>query len=206
MRQIDIIRHAETAANAEGVFRGRNNVGLSDNGVQQAREVAGLYRETALDYVFSAPVRRAMQTAQLAFPSHKIISEELINNLDFGKWAGRPKKEVKEQEPENWHLWVTTPEKLRFPEGESLGDVYKRVTEFLEKLARLEFERLVVVSNRSVIKVLLAAVAGVTENYYWRFHMDNGSVTTLIHDPARGFTITKLNYTEHLTRYVFEWN
>ena len=152
-----------------------------------------------------SPLTRAQQTATAAFPEHEVVREPLINNLDVGAWTGRIKTEIEREEPERWHAWAISPESLRFPGGESLDDVRDRVREFVGRISRGSHESLAVVSHRSVIKVLLAEVLGIPENYFWRFHLDNCSVSTLLHHPDRGYTLAELNHTAHLRDFVFEW-
>ena len=161
MKRIYLIRHGETAANKEGVFRGRCDVDLSALGFEQAGDLAGYFEDIAIDYIFSSPQKRAIQTAESAFPGREITPEELVDNLDHGDWTGVPKARIQKEDPKSWHLWTTEPEKLTLPGGESVRDVYVRAGRFLDKLAGLPFEAAAVVSHRSEIKSIIAAALGV---------------------------------------------
>lgn len=205
MKTIYLVRHGETKANREEIFRGRNEIPLGENGREQARTLVKYFEEIAIDKVYSSPLTRAMQTAAIGFPAEEILPSEGINNLDLGSWTGVKKEEIREKDPVSWQLWASEPEKLHFPGGETLGDVYARVSGFLRELDKESFEKAVVVTHRSVIKVLLAAAIGLRTNYYWRFHIDNASVSTLILDPSRGYTLVGLNDTRHLKDFVVEW-
>ena len=44
------------------------------------------------------------------------------------------------------------------------------------------------------------------EGYFWRFHLENASVSLLIHTGDRGFTLAGLNDTRHLKDFFFEWS
>ncbi len=206
MKRIYLIRHGESLGNKEGVFRGRNADPLAENGYIQARDVAGYFDKIKVDKVFSSPLLRAIQTAKAVFPENEILPEALINGLDFGDWTGVAKKKIQDEEPHNWHLWTTSPEKLRFPGGETMGDLLERTRSFLTQLKSIPFDTAAVVSHRSVLKAMLAAAAGVEKDYYWRFHLDNASICLLIFDPARGYTIAHSNYTDHLSDFIFEWS
>ena len=205
MRRIYLIRHGETVANRDGIFRGRAEVGLSENGLAQARDLAQYFAQRRVDAVYSSPLKRAHQTATSAFPGRDVTREPLLNNLDVGAWTGRVKQEIEREDPERWRAWAIAPESLAFPDGECLDDVRRRTREFIDRIAGVSFEAIAVVSHRSVIKVLLAEVLGIRENYFWRFHLDNCSVSLLLHHPERGYTLAALNHTAHLRDFVFEW-
>jgi broad specificity phosphatase PhoE len=206
MKTIYLVRHGETQANREGIFRGRGEVPLSPEGLRQAGELRAFFAPLEVQRVFSSPLRRATETAAACFPSLGVESHELVNNLDLGSWAGRRKKEIAREEPERWRRWLEEPERMSFPGGESLAAVRARVRRFNRLLAGLGAERVAVVSHRSVLKALLAEALGLRGRWFWKFHLDNASVSTLLHDPVRGFVLFRLNETAHLTDHVFEWD
>ncbi len=205
MKTIYIIRHGETEANKKGIFRGRLDIELSKRGKEQAEELKKYFKDIEIDYVLSSPLKRAYETSKIAFPDKSIKIEKLLNNLDLGDWSGKEKALIKEREPELWSMWVNEPEKIQFPNGESLSDVYERLNTLKDKLEKLEFNSIALVTHRSIIKVFFAVILGIKENYFWKFHIDNCSVSTIVFDIKRGFTITKLNDTSHISKKVTEW-
>jgi broad specificity phosphatase PhoE len=206
MKTIYLIRHGETQANREGLFRGRGEVLLSPAGLRQAEELRAYFADLGVPRVISSPLQRAAQTAALCFPGRAIELQELVNNIDLGSWAGRKKNEIAAEEPELWRRWLDEPERMSFPGGESLAAVKARARHFNRLLAAAGEERIAAVSHRSVLKCLLAEALGLGNKWFWKFHLDNASVTVLLHDPRRGFVLAKLNETAHLTDYVFEWD
>ncbi len=205
MKSIYLIRHGETQANREGIFRGRGEVPLSPAGLEQAAELRARFAGAGVQRVYSSPLRRAAETAAACFPGLEIEPQELVNNLDLGRWSGRRKQEISAEEPEMWRRWLEEPERLAFPGGESLAAVKARARAFNRLLAEAGCERIAVVSHRSVLKALLAEALGLGEKWFWKFHLDNASVSTLLHDGTRGFVLAGLNDTSHLRRCVFEW-
>jgi broad specificity phosphatase PhoE len=206
MKTVYLIRHGETQANRDGVFRGRGEVPLSPAGLKQAGELRDYFSALPMQRVFSSPLQRAAQTAAICFPGRAVELQELVNNLDLGAWSGRRKKEIAAEEPELWRRWLEDPERMSFPGGESLAAMKARTRRFNRLLAEAGEERIAVVTHRSVLKALLAEALGLGGRWFWKFHLDNASVTVLLHDAVRGFVLAKLNRTEHLTDYVFEWD
>jgi len=206
MKTVYLIRHGETQANRDGIFRGRGEVALSPAGLKQAGELRDYFSGRQVQRVISSPLRRAAATAAVCFPGLAVELQELVNNLDLGLWAGRKKKEIAREEPGLWRRWLEEPERMAFPGGESLAAMKARTRHFNRLLAAAGEERIAVVTHRSVLKALLAEALGLGEKWFWKFHLDNASVTVLLHDPVRGFVLAKLNGTEHLSDYVFEWD
>lgn len=204
-RELILIRHGETRSNREGVFRGRLEIPLSPMGEEQARAVGAALADSGIRAVISSPLRRAVATAEASFPGMQIEKESLLNNLDLGDWSGRRKTEIQKEFPGEWERWIRRPHEIVFPGGESLADVHKRALEFLERFTCREEISLAAVSHRSVIKCLLGAALGLAGDYFWKFHLDNGSITRLIWESGRGFTLTSMNDTRHLPHLVTEW-
>lgn len=205
MKKIYLIRHGETESNRKGIFRGRLDIPLSQNGKEQAKDLRGYFEDSPVDAVYTSPLSRAVETAETVFPGHQVIKEPLLDNLDLGEWSGMEKSIVQERFPRQWQDWVTRPESITFPGGERLADVHRRSQLFFEKVLAAETEAIAVVSHRSVVKVMIAAALGVAKNYYWKFHLDNASVSLLHYEHQRGFTLVKLNDIHHLKDIAVEW-
>ena len=204
-RELILIRHGETRSNRDGVFRGRLDIPLSSAGERQARAVGSSLAEAGIRTVITSPLTRAVSTAETAFPGLKIERENLLNNLDLGDWSGRRKTDIQAEFPGEWERWIRCPHEISFPGGESLADVHRRARGFLNKFTRGKEISLAAVSHRSVIKCLLGAALGLETDYFWKFHLDNGSITRLIWEPERGFTLTSMNDIRHLPQLVTEW-
>ncbi len=160
MKKIYLIRHGETESNRKGIFRGRLDIPLSPNGREQAADLKRYFENIPVDIVYTSPLQRAVETAETVFPGHTPVKEKWLNNLDLGEWSGMEKAIVKERSPEMWEDWVKRPESIRFPGGERLWDVHKRMSLFLGKVAYGDDEIVAAVSHRSVLKVLIAFTMG----------------------------------------------
>lgn len=205
LKKIYLVRHGETESNRQGIFRGRLDIPLSEKGRAQALDLRTYFEKIAIDEVYSGPLQRAVETAQTAFPGHTPLIEPQLDNLDLGEWGGKSKALIKENFPGKWEAWTKRPESIRFPGGEELADVFRRVGEFWETVIASDAQSVAAVSHRSVVKVMLAYAAGLEHNYYWKFHLDNASVSLVYYEKDRGFTLVKVNDTHHLGHMVMEW-
>ena len=74
------IRHGKTELNKANVLRGRSNYPLNEEGKQQAKEAAAQLQGIVFDYIFTSPLTRAVQTAEIIVPgTSMIIDDRLIS-------------------------------------------------------------------------------------------------------------------------------
>lgn len=208
--KIILVRHGECEGNVEGLFRGRSDFPLNKNGVRQAQslaeEIANLER---VDFIFTSPLKRAAETAQIIsqrMGNIPVTALQGFTNISLGPWEGRKKKEIMQEYPEEWSLWIKSPERLKLPNAESISDVQKRAFSTLEFLVQKHREKtLLIVSHRAVLKPLIAACIQISDPYFWRIHVDTASYSIIVHDEARGYCLTLLNQTKHLENFTSEW-
>lgn len=180
MVEIILARHGETDWNASEIFRGRADVPLNENGLQQAKLLGEYLSKEKIDFIYSSPLIRAVKTAE-AIARPYLIDINIIQNLidiDYGEWQGLSLREVKEKYPEVYQDWLDTPEQVRIPGGESLEDVRRRVMSFVEDaVMRCGEGKVVLVSHRVVNKVLTCALLGLDNSHFWNFKLDTGGIT-----------------------------
>jgi broad specificity phosphatase PhoE len=206
MTDIVLVRHGETEFNREDIFRGRFNVELNDRGREQAEALAKALKSPPITAVYTSPLARAVATACAIAREHGLepIVDEAFNNIDLGEWQGVKKTQVRDEQADEWRLWTTEPEHLRIPGGETLAEIRERAyPRLLDLAAGHDGERIVVVTHRSVSRVLAGAVLGMTEGYFWKFYMDNAGYSLLQYNGS-GFVIVQWNEICHLKERVIE--
>ncbi|MEQ1500591.1 MAG: histidine phosphatase family protein [Myxococcota bacterium] len=85
------VRHGESLANAEGWLAGHRDVPLTALGVDQAKAAKAALVDVRPDRVVSSDLRRAVDTARLAWdhrlpPSRTAVE---VRERDLGAWEGR---------------------------------------------------------------------------------------------------------------------
>jgi len=115
--------HGTTTDNEKGTASGQSNIGLSDLGKRQCVELKRLIKDNRFDVVFSSDLKRAVDSANLTF-EEDIIHDKRLREINYGDLTQFPDKKINYSE----HIETT------FPNGESLKDVEKRVTDFLNYL------------------------------------------------------------------------
>ena len=200
MTEIILIRHGETDWNREQVFRGRIDVALNEVGLTQARAVQESLKDTEIDGIYSSPLSRAFETARIVGEKRngEVRVEEGFIDIDFGAWQGLSHQEVKEGYTDLYAAWLTQPQVVTFPDGESLKEVSRRSMEGLEEVIKNNpGKTLALVSHRVVLKVLLCTILGLELSHFWYLRQDTCAINRLEHKDGN-FFLTLLNDTCHL--------
>ncbi|MFH1728899.1 MAG: histidine phosphatase family protein [Pseudomonadota bacterium] len=206
MFKVYLIRHGECKGNKEGLFRGRSDFPLNENGIRQSLDLAKALSEKDIMHVYSSPLKRAHQTAEsISLELHlPLTSIKDFNNIHLGEWEGMHKDVIMKEYPKEWEIWKANPEKLQMKNCETLESVAKRSSMTIENL-RLKHENdtIAIVTHRAVIKPLIASLLEIKEPYFWKLHMDNCSYSILEYHSSN-YMLSKLNVTDHLNEYVNE--
>ena len=118
--------HGTTNDNINGKCSGWKQAELSDLGKERAIKLGQIKKNTHLDIIFTSDLVRAIDSANLAFPSVKHIQDIRLRECNYGDLDGKDKSLVIYEEH------IDKP----FPNGESLKDVEKRVKDFIQFLKK----------------------------------------------------------------------
>ncbi|HSP56133.1 MAG TPA: histidine phosphatase family protein [Dehalococcoidia bacterium] len=149
-----LIRHGETAWNAEGRFRGHIDVVLNQNGVKQAQALADAASPLlSTSSIYSSPLQRCLATAEplarrLGIP---IRTDARLLDLHFGDWSGKLRDEVAETYPAEYELWATGDLTLQIPNGGSVQDACGRLQSFLGEVSELHPEDTVAIVTHEIM-------------------------------------------------------
>ncbi|MFC1911450.1 histidine phosphatase family protein [Chloroflexota bacterium] len=199
MAELILARHGETAWNVEKVFRGRADVDLDRVGLKQAELLGKYLSNWELEAVYSSPLRRALDTANMVARYQKVAVRvaEGLTDFDYGEWQSVPEQEVKKLYPALLNEWHSNPHKAKMPSGESLEDVRRRAVELINDILPRHRGNVLLVSHRVVIKVLICDFLGLDNSHFWNIRHDICGITTFDHVDGR-FVLTRHNDTSHL--------
>jgi probable phosphoglycerate mutase len=160
--EIVFVRHGESTANAEGIIQGRFDYELSERGKEQAFKTARALAEFKPFRVYTSPLVRARETAQIINRPHNaelVVLPDLVE-YDLGGFEGLTFKEVLEKFP-------GLPEKLRqgvpfhhlAPGAETDEQVDKRVESALDEIIHSGLPRVILVSHLGVLERTIKTAA-----------------------------------------------
>lgn len=145
-KQLYIFRHGETDWNKEKRSQGWLGVPLNDNGISQANDLAKTIETIGLDVIYSSPLPRALQTAEIVAKTNiKIIIHDGLKERNKGVLNGHLVRKTDNPEEEQLDFsqdLIIMPAKLmRDPDfrpenGESWNDLAKRSYSTILDIAR----------------------------------------------------------------------
>jgi alpha-ribazole phosphatase len=172
---IVFIRHGRTNLNIEGRYGGSLDSPISLEGIEEIKEVSSFISNIKFDYIFTSPLKRAVETARII--GDDFIIDNRLREMDFGVFEGLSHKEVIEKYPVESQGWSQDFINYNIPKGESLFNVYKRTEDFIKEV-REKHKKILVVTHGGVIGCALSMVLGGPHHYY-RFKVSHGGVSII---------------------------
>jgi probable phosphoglycerate mutase len=179
---IYLVRHGRTSLNAQGRFRGRQDLPLDDRGFVEASEAASRLAGAGVRAVYTGPLLRSLQTAEvIAWASGvELFVEQGLIDLDHGVWTGLTWEEAGRAEPEALSRFREEPRHAAAPGGESMPEVESRTLVALTWIAEHHGgEAAAAVSHEVPIRLVIAGLAEIQGPAFWDVQLPTGSVTTL---------------------------
>lgn len=177
---LTLVRHGTTAWNEGGRWQGLTDVPLGPQGETQALNLREQLRSEHFDQVFSSDLQRAARTAELALPGAPLILDPRLREYSFGAFEGFTVPEM--QAHAGFTPWQADPWGQPVPQGESLGDVARRMRAWADELPA---GRIIAFSHSIAIRTLLVDLFGLPlepqPNYPipYRERLGNGQLVTL---------------------------
>ena len=138
-----LVRHGESEWNRAGRIQGQVNSPLTDLGISQARAISdylsGIFLNQELE-IYSSPLERAIQTAQIIVKgidhlSSEVIIEERLNDFNLGEISGTYGwDKVAEIFPEQAQLRLQDQMRFHPSGGESGAEFEARLRSLMEDL------------------------------------------------------------------------
>jgi broad specificity phosphatase PhoE len=126
-REVWLIRHAETDWAKAGKHTGRTDIPLNDEGRFHASTLPERLDGKAFAAVFSSPLSRARETAEIAGYGAQAVDDPDLLEYNYGDYEGLTTAEIRASRPD-WFLW-----RDGVPGGESPDDVGARVDRVIER-------------------------------------------------------------------------
>jgi broad specificity phosphatase PhoE len=197
MVTICLLRHGETAYNAEGnKYCGRTDIDLTEKGLSQAKRMNELLRDYNFDAIFSSPLHRAKLTAQIASGRPEdVMTDDRLIEVDFGLWEGRTPEEFQAEDPESWNNWLNDPENNKAGRrGESAREVLQRLNSFYQDILKnYDGKTILIVGHNGVNRFFMSSKLGMPLKNYRRLVQDNSSLTLLKLINIEEIQLLKLN-------------
>lgn len=127
-----IFRHGRTEANSEGSYIGVTDLPLSEEGREELVEKYESSIYPRVQKVYSSPLTRCIETAEILFPDRFIQKVDGLREMDFGEFEGKNVRDLAKAPA--YKEWLKGGLDSCPPGGESLREMMLRSYKALEEI------------------------------------------------------------------------
>ena len=183
-----IVRHGETAWNAEHRVQGQLDVPLNAVGQAQAVAASKILSKEKFDAIYSSDLSRARQTAQ---ETANMLSMEIVQDRDlrerhYGIFEKLTYAEVKVRYPEDYARFEARDPEYAFRTGEALRDFSGRSIAVISKIiGKHENQNILVFTHGGVLDMLYRHITGLSLSAERNFGIPNAGLNRVEVSAAR---------------------
>lgn len=197
MNRLYLIRHGENKANITLEFSSRKvDYSLTPKGVLQARQTAELFRGKKIDEIYSSPLKRAVETAEIIGEQIRVpvVIKENFREIDVGDLEGqKPTAALWDQHNAILAAWVNGHPETCFPNGEDYVSLLGRLKAgLMEILPGKTGKEIIVVGHGGIFTLTLRDYCKGVERTIYESMMPNCGVTEILAQAVDGRIEAKL--------------
>jgi probable phosphoglycerate mutase len=207
---IVLIRHGETAWNAERRLQGHIDIALNSEGLRQADALAAALAGEHVDAVYASDLQRAHQTALAVAGRQNMLvhTDPALRERCYGGFEGLLYAEIEQRFPLEFAAWQARDIDSVMPSGvreaESFRQFYRRCIDGIAAIAaRYPGRKLAIVAHGGVLECAYRSALGLSLETPRDFPVMNASINRF---SVQGGVLTLHSWgeTEHLKRGVLD--
>jgi broad specificity phosphatase PhoE len=167
--RIYLVRHGATALTAEDRFSGDVGVELSDEGRDQVARLAERLGGDGIAAIYCSPMSRTLETATIIGRRCGLEprTRDGLREIGHGHWEGLTRRDVEARFADEYGQWSEDPFTFAPQGGESGVAVLARALPTLREIVVAHAgERVLVVSHKATIRILLSSLLGIEPRGY----------------------------------------
>ncbi len=184
--RICLVRHGETAWNAERRLQGHTDIPLNDTGLAQARATAVSLAGERFDAVYSSDLTRARQTVEAITAGNGLTPglDAGLRERHYGSFQALTYDEARTRFPADYQRFESRDPDFVFPQGgESLRSFAGRIHTALERIVRThQGGTVLVVTHGGVLDVAHRLATGKPLEAPRDFTIPNAALNWIGHD------------------------
>jgi probable phosphoglycerate mutase len=185
--EILLIRHGETAWNAEKRLQGHLDVPLNEEGLRQAAALGRALRDESFDLIVSSDLLRARQTAEAIAMQRgmEVRIDAGLRERCYGAFEGMLYADIDGRFPEAYAAWKARDIDARFPAGERVAETLRefsqRAVAAIERIAKGgDYRRIALVAHGGVLECAYRAAQGIGFEHARDFDILNASINRFV--------------------------
>lgn len=179
------MRHGITDLNLKNVYFGYLDPPLNDTGIEQIKSSKKLFLNKKIDIIYSSDLKRCIESANIINELYniKISEKKNLRELNFGIFEGKSFNDINLEYPDEAEMFVKNWQNYKIPKGESINEFIKRVSSEIEKIKhKHNGKNILIVTHSGVIQAALSYYFSKNLDFYWKFMLNNASITKLCFD------------------------
>jgi probable phosphoglycerate mutase len=164
-----LVRHGTTQLTAEDRFSGAVGVELSEVGRRQAARLGERLRNERITALYSSPLSRSVETATIVggLCGLSVQMHDGLSEINHGRWEGLTRDEVMARHGAEYAAWEKDPFTVAPEGGEPGVSVLARALPAIREIVeRHAGERVVVVSHKATIRLVISSLLGFDPRSY----------------------------------------
>lgn len=201
--EIFLVRHGQTSSNIVRKFQGGKDTKLSEEGRDNVRNLAKSFIPPYPARVFSSPLARARESAEILareFGVKTISKRNDLHEFLYGVWEGMTENDVRKFRKSEYSQWKAAPVDTAIPQAEHINDAYNRcrdVWEFFENDIKSWGGSIISVAHDVVNRLLICNSLDLPASYVWKFKQTNASVSVLAVKKTHDGRLRMLNHSPY---------
>ena len=181
--KIYFVRHGETIWNKEKKIQGRSDIPLNEYGKELGMITAEALKDIPFDVVYSSPLIRAKETAEILVKDRNLVIHEdnRLLEMSFGEGEGESLPEIHAHPEMKLHNFIHNPGEYTPPAGgETFEELYDRCKNFMEEVilpAENKYNTMLIVGHGALIRGFIHNINNRPSKDFWIVTHKNCSVT-----------------------------
>ena len=180
-----LVRHGESDFNLSGIIQGQlDSPRLTARGEFQAEAVGNFIKGCSVNKIYTSPLRRAFQTAEiisdiLDINKSDIIKDNDLIEIDFHSWTNCSKDHIRKQYADQYNIWRRSPYNFEIESKYPVREIYTRISRFVADINKNASGINLIVGHKGSISAIISCLLNLPSSHHHFLQIDRGSVSVV---------------------------
>ncbi len=181
-KRIYLVRHGKIHTGNEKKYLGITDLPLDQEGIMQAEFLKETLKDIPVDFVFTSPLKRCRQTAEILFGGnrHDFIQVKEFTEINLGLWENKTIDTIKMNFPAAYEERGKNLLTFKPPEGESFGQLAERVLPAFDRIRKSYTGDIMIIGHAGVNRTILREIQGISIDDFFLIRQPYGCVYELL--------------------------
>ncbi|PKM49283.1 MAG: alpha-ribazole phosphatase [Firmicutes bacterium HGW-Firmicutes-7] len=180
-RKIYLVRHGKIDCGKEKRYIGITDLPLSQDGIEQAKDLKAFFSNITIEKAFISPLRRCVETAEIILEQVAVdqIQIEAFKEINMGTWENQPIASIKDKHPKLYEARGQNMSAFIPPGGESFIQLQNRVMANVNDILCSTSGNILLVAHAGVNRVIISHFLDISLNDLFQIKQPYGCISEL---------------------------